>query len=80
MGLGGCFELLLHLLKLLGELLLGGLVELAFAEFLRELIDFLQGFVPIALLHRLGRFVGRAGARSFIFCSCSLSALSPPSC
>ena len=62
MGLGGRFELFLHLLELLGELFLGGVVELASFELFGELLDFFERLFPIALLHGLGRLVGRSGA------------------
>ena len=61
-GFGGGFQLVLHLLELLGELLLVLGVELAFEQLLFELLHFVERFLPIALLHGLGRFFGGAGA------------------
>ena len=66
-GVGGRFQLFLHLLKLFCELLEGFFVELAGLKILGKFVDFFERFVPIALLHGLDRLVGRPGAHVLHF-------------
>ena len=62
MSLCGSLQLVLHILHLFGELLFGFLVELAGFEVFRQLFDFVERLLPIALFHGLCGLVGRAGA------------------
>ena len=61
-GIGGVGEFFLHLRRAAWRARLCLRVELAVAEILGELLDFLGGLLEIALLHGLGDLFGRAVA------------------